>query len=165
MTAGDDFYAEAYNGAILMIAVAKPEITVELPGDFPADFDISKFNKCPFMLVKLLLVDTESNAGVLRLQTGKTTGTVTFRVYPNLEPFKTWLDIIWTETKTTGTITCDVSKGTSGETPVKSNIANGEDLSLLDIGLEYVDFKFTLTEVSGNRPTLDTIDLKFKGGL
>nr|WP_319372442.1 hypothetical protein [uncultured Methanobacterium sp.] len=163
--AGDDFYAEAYNGAIALFAVAKPEVTIELPLDYVGGIFLPGNNKCAFMLVNLILSDTEIYNNKIRLQTGKTTGTAIFRVYPNIEPFKNWLETLWTETKTTGTIICDVSKGTSGETLVKSNIANGEDLSLLSIGLEYVDFKFTLTEVSGNRPTLDSLDLKFKGGI
>lgn len=165
LKAGDDFYAEAYNGAIALFAFGKPEITLELPDDYAEGTFLQGNNKCEFVLVNLILSNTEIYDNKIRLQTGQTNGTAIFRVYPNIEPFKTWLEALWTATKTTGTITCDVYKGTSGETPVKSNIANGEDLSLLDIGLEYVDFKFTLTEVSGNRPTLDTLDLKFKGGL
>ena len=31
---GDDFYAEAYNGAIALFTMGKPEITSELPGDY-----------------------------------------------------------------------------------------------------------------------------------
>lgn len=163
--AGDDYYAEAYNGAVALFAVAKPEITIELPEDYTDGEFLTGTNKCLFMLVNLILSNTEIYENKIRLQTGQTSGTATFRVYPNIEPFKSWLEVVWVETKTTGTIVCDLSKGTSGETPVKSNIANGEDLSLLPIGLEYVDFKFILTEVSGDRPTLDTLDLKFKGGL
>lgn len=163
--AGDDFYAEAYNGAIALFTFGKPEITLELPGDYADGVFLAAVNKCEFVLVNLILSNTEINDNKIRLQTGQTAGTATFRVYPNFEPFKTWLEAVWTETKTTGTIVCDVSKGLSGETPVKSNIANGEDLSLLAIGLEYVDFKFTLTEVSSNRPTLNTLNLKMKGGM
>jgi|GEM_PF-3146683 len=163
--AGDDFYAEAYNGAVALFAVAKPEVTIELPTDYIDAAFLAGLNKCAFMLVNLILSNTEIYDNKIRLQTGQTEGTATFRVYPNIEPFKNWLEVVWTETKTTGTIVCDLSKGVSGETPVKSNIANGEDLSLLAIGLEYVDFRFTLTEVSSNRPTLDSLDLKFKGGL
>jgi hypothetical protein len=162
---GDDFYAEAYNGAIALFTMGKPEITSELPDDYAEGVFLTGANKCLFMLVNLILSNTEIYENKIRLQTGQTSGTAIFRVYPNIEPFKNWLEVLWTETKTTGTIVCDLSKGTSGETPLKSNIANGEDLSLLAIGLEYVEFKFTLTEVSGNRPTLDSLDLKFKGGI
>jgi len=162
---GDDFYAEAYNGAIALFAFGKPTITLILPADYTEGSFLSGQNKCVFVLVNLILVDTEIYENKIRLQTGKTTGTATFRVYPNIEPFKQWLQALWTTTKTTGTVTCDLYKGMSGETLVKSNISNLEDLSLLDIALEYVDFKFTLTEVSGNRPTLDSLELKFKGGI
>jgi len=163
--AGDDFYAESYNGAIALFTFGKPEITLELPTDYEASNFLSGLNKCAFVLVNLILADTEIYNNKIRLQTGKTTGTATFRVYPNFEPLKQWLQALWTATKTTGTITCDVYKGLSGETLVKSNISNPEDLSTSGLGLEYVDFKFTLTEVSGNRPTLDTLDLKWKGGM
>jgi len=163
--AGDDFYAEAYNGAIALFAFGKPTITLILPEDYTEGSFLSGQNKCVFVLVNLILVDTEIYENKIRLQTGKTTGTATFRVYPNIEPFKQWLQALWAATKTTGTVMCDLYKGMSGETLVKSNISNPEDLSLLDIALEYLDFKFTLTEVSGNRPTLDSLELKFKGGI
>lgn len=165
LSAGDAFYAESYNGAIAVMALANPEITLQLPADYDGDIFLENLQKCHFVLVNLILVDTEIYNNKIRLQDGKTTGTATFRVYPNFEPFKRWLQATWTTTKTTGTVACDLRKGTSGETLVKSNISNPEDLTDDDISLEYVDFKFTLTEVSGNRPTLDTLDLKFQGGI
>lgn len=162
---GDAYYAEAYNGAIALFAFGKPEITLYLPGDYEdGNFALGK-NKCYFVVVELILDNTEIYDNKIRLQTGQTAGTAIFRVYPNLEPFKNWLEAVWETTNTTGTVICDLNKGESGETFVKSNIANPEDLSILDIGMEHVDFKFTLTEVSGDRPTLDSIDLSFKGGM
>jgi hypothetical protein len=163
--AGDAYYAEAYNGAIALFTFGKPEITLELPGDYDDGNFAEGLKKCYFVLVNLILSNTEIYDNKIRLQTGQTSGTATFRVYLNIEPLKEWLEAAWTDTKTTATVTCDISKGESGETPVKSDIDNPEDLSVLDIGLEYVDFKFTLTEVSGDRPTLDSIDLSFKGGM
>lgn len=162
---GDDYGAEAYNGAIALFAMGNPTITLYLPGDYDGDTFLAGNNKCLFVLVNLILSNTEIYENKIRLVTGQTSGTATFRVYPNIEPFKEWLQALWTATAITGTVACDVYKGTSGETLVKSGISNPEDLSLLAIGLEYVDFKFTLTEVSGNRPTLDTVELKFKGGM
>lgn len=165
MKAGDEFYAEAFNGAIALFSFGKPEITLELPDDYSDGNFAEGLEKCYFVLVNLILQNTEIYENKIRLQTGQTTGTATFRIYPNIEPFKEWLEASWAETLTTGTITCDINKGESGETPVTSDINNPEDLSVLDIGLEYVDFEFTLTEVSGDRPTLDSVTLKFKGGM
>lgn len=161
---GDNFTAEEYNGAILWFSTMNPSMIITLPTDYEGAAFLSGNNKVAFMDVTLTLSDCEIYAGSIRLVTGKTTGTATFRIYPNISPFKAWSSISWTKTATTGTVACSVYKD-SGGTLVHASIANPETLSDEGLTLEYVDFVFTLTEVSSNRPTLDTITLTLTGGL
>ncbi|MGB9979362.1 hypothetical protein [Methanobacterium sp.] len=164
MTAEDNFYAEQYNGAIALCILGEPQITLELPLDYDGHAFLEGLQKCKFVLVNLILTNTIISGNKIQLAPGQTTGKARFRVYPNIEPLKQWIHILFTATKTTGTVTCNVYNGgdkdTLGTTLVKSNISNPEDLSDEAIGLEFVDFEFTLTQVSGNNPTLDTIDIK-----
>ena len=171
---GDNFNAEAWNGAILFFASCQAIITLNLPGDIgdnglfvlgTTDQDNNPlFVKVGPMLLHLTLLNTEIYNNTIRLITGQTTGTATFRVYPNFEPFKLWNLLSWIKTSTTGTVTCDI-KRVSNNTTIHSNIANPEDLSNESMGLEYIDFVFTLTQVSGDSPVLNTINLQLQGGL
>jgi hypothetical protein len=168
MTDEDNFYAEMYNGAIALAVQGEPQITLELPLDYDGLAFVEGLQKCKMVLVNLILTNTIISSNKIALAPGQTTGKARFRVYPNIEPFKEWVSVAFTTTKTTGTVTCTIYKGgdhdTLGTTLVHSNIANPEDLFDESLGLEYVDFEFTLTEVSSNRPTLDTIDIKVQVG-
>lgn len=161
---GDNFYAENYNGAILFFSMLKPQMIITLPDDYEGAAFLSGDNKVAFMNVNLILNDCEIYDNKIRLVTGKTTGTATFRIYPNLAPFKSWDSISWTKTATTGTINCSIYRN-SGGSLIHSDISNPEILSDEGMTLEYIDFTFTLTEVSGNRPTLNTVALTITGGL
>jgi hypothetical protein len=174
ITIGDNFMAESYNGAIAFFASCNAMITMTLPDDIgdngtfilgTVDGDgNSVFTKAGFMLLNLALVNTEIYNNTIRLIGSNTVGTATFRVYPNIEPFKAWNLLSWVKTSTTGTVTCDIKRVSNGSV-IHSNIANPEDLTNESMGLEYIDFVFTLTAVSGNNPILNTIQLILQGGL
>lgn len=100
---GDNFTAEEYNGAILLYSTMNPSMIITLPTDYEGGAFLSGDNQVAFMSVSLTLSDTEIYAGSIRLVTGKTTGTATFRIYPNIAPFNNWSSISWTKTATTGT--------------------------------------------------------------
>jgi len=169
MTDEDYFYSETYNGAIALSVLGEPAITLELPEDYEGLAFLEGLQKCKMMIVDLILTNTIINSNKIALAPGQTTGKARFRIYPNIEPLKQWVQFAFTATKTTGTVTCNIYKGgnkdTAGTTLVQSDIANPEDLSDEGLGLEFVDFEFTLTEVSGNRPTLDTVDVKVQVGV
>jgi hypothetical protein len=174
ITIGDNFNAEAWNGAILFFTSGQAWITLHLPDDIGEDGNFvlgttdqnnnPLFTKAGPMLLHLTLTNTEIYNNSIRLITGNTTGTATFRAYPNFEPFKQWNLLSWVKTATTGTVTCDI-KRVSNNSTIHSNIANPEDLTNESMGLEFIDFIFTLTEVSSNRPVLNTLSLQFTGGL
>lgn len=164
LKSNDETYVEQINGALAIFALGKPQFIINMPDDYDeGDYD-EGLNKVGPMVCNLILSNTEINENVIRLITGQTSGTAIFRVYPNIDPFKVWRQILWTKTATTGTITCDLKKD-YGATMVNDNIANPANLLSESIGYEYVDFVFTLTQVSGDRPTLDTVEIKFDGGL
>ena len=169
----DNLNAEAWNGAILFYAACNPTITITLPTDImdAGNFILGTvdennnpiFTKAGFMLLNLSLVNTEIYNNTIRLIGSNTTGTATFRVYPNIEPFKNWNLISWVKTATTGTVNC-IIKRVSNNTTIDSNIANPKDLTSESMGLEFIDFVFTLTQVSGNNPVLNSIQLALQGG-
>jgi hypothetical protein len=169
MTAENNFYAEMYNGAIALCVLGEPAITLELPADYDGLAFVSGLQKCKMVLVNLILTNTIISSNKIQLAPGQTTGKARFRIYPNIEPLKNWVQLAFTATKTTGTVTCSIykdgDKDTLGTTLVHSGIANPEDLTDEGLGLEFVDFEFILTEVSGNRPTLDTVDVKVQVGV
>lgn len=168
MTKDDYFHCETYNGAIALYVLGGPLITLELPLDYGGLAFLEGLQKCEMVLVNLILTNTIISNNKIALAPGQTIGKARFRIYPNLEPLKSWEEISFTTTKTTGTVTCDIYKGGDheniGTTLVHSGISNPENLSDEGLELEYVDFEFTLTEVNGNRPTLDTIDVKLQVG-
>jgi hypothetical protein len=123
-----------------------------------------QFLKAGFMLTNLTLVNTQITNNTIQLIAGNTTGTATFRIYPNIEPFKLWNNISWVKSVETGTITCNIHRVSNG-TIIDSNIANPKDLTSETMALEYIDFVFTLTAISGNNPILNTINLILQGGL
>lgn len=165
----DYFKAETYNGAAVLWSLGNPEIIMDLPVDYDGLAFVEGLQKVAFILVNLILTNTVISNNKIQLAPGQTTGTVRFRIYPNVEPLKIWNYISFVTTKTTGTITCDIYKGgnhtTQGTTLVKSNISNPEDLTDDNLVCEYVDFVFTLTEVSSDRPTLNSLELKLTGGI
>jgi len=170
---GDNLNAEAWNGAISLFAGIQAMITLTLPDDIGdtgvfVNGTVDENNnpiyvKAGFMLLHLTLVNTEIYNNTIRLISGNTTGTATFRVYPNIEPFKNWNLISWVKTATTGTVNC-IIKRVSNNSTIDSNIANPKDLTSESMGLEFIDFIFTLTQVSGNSPVLNSISLKLQGG-
>ena len=110
---GDNFNAEAWNGAITFFAGCDAVMKMTLPDDIDGgnfilgttDQDNNPlFVKAGFMLIHLTLVNTEIYNDTIRLIGSNTTGTATFRIYPNIEPFKSWGSMSWTGTMTTGTI-------------------------------------------------------------
>ena len=115
------------------------------------------------MLTNLTLVNTQITSNTIQLIAGNTTGTATFRIYPNIEPFKSWNNISWVKSRT-GTITSTIKRVSDGSV-IDTNIANPKDLSAEPLALEYIDFVFTLTQVSSNNPTLNSINLVLQGGL
>lgn len=159
----DGFGAEDANAGLTLFLSMNPQIGLQLPTDYDGGLFLTGLNKVQMILVELLFNDTEINTNQIALVSGKTTGTCTVRVYPNIKT-KNWDLILWEDTKTTGTITCNILKD-KGQTSVATNISNPTDLSTLSIGQEYIDFVFTLTEVSSNRPTLNIINLDFTGGI
>lgn len=164
LTHNEPVYAEKINAALAFYCGGQILIQMSLPEDYNDGNFLSGLNKVVMMTVELFLNDTEINSNKIRLVTGKTTGTATFRIYPNIEPLQNWKSIRWTKTSTTGTVTCNIKKD-SGVTTVHNNINNPEDLRNEGLILEPVDFIFTLTEVTSNRPTLDTISLELLGGI
>ena len=170
---GDNFMAEAWNGAILLFSAMDALISIALPDDLDGGNFLQgtvdengnmQFLKAGFLLTNLTLVNTQIINNTIQLIAGNTTGTVTLRVYPNIEPFKLWNSIIWIKSVGAGTITCDIHRVSDG-TVIDSNIANPKDLTNEPMALEYIDFVFTLTAVSGNNPILNSIQLILQGGL
>ena len=166
---GDDLDAEAWNGAILMFASLNPLITFTLPADLDGGvFSLGsvdgsgnlQYIKAGFLLTFLTLVNTQITSGTIQLAPGQTTGTATFRVYPNIEPLKIWKNISWVK-GSTGTVQCDIHR-VSDSSVIASNISNPQDLSSKPMGLEFIDFVFTL---SGTNPALEDITLQLQGGL
>ena len=168
MTKEEYFRSETYNGAIILPVLGNPLISLSLPNGYDGLAFVEGRQKCGMMIVNLILTDTIISGNKIQLAPGQTSGKARFRIYPNIEPLKEWVQLAFTATKTTGTVTCDMFKGGDhediGTELVKANLSNPEDLSDEDIGLEYVDFEFTLTEVNGNRPTLDTVSVKIEVG-
>lgn len=171
---GDNFNAEAYNGAILFFAACQAIIRLSLPADIgdsgvfvlgTSDQDNNPlYVKVGPMLLHLTLVNTQITSNTIQLSGSNTTGTATFRVYPNFEPCKLWNNISWVQSTGAGTVTCDI-KRVSNNSTIDSNIANPKDLTNETMALEYIDFVFTLTQVSGNSPVLNSINLVLQGGL
>jgi hypothetical protein len=122
-----------------------------------------QFLKAGFMLTNLTLVNTQITSNTIQLIAGNTTGTATFCIYPNIEPFKSWNNISWVKSSGTGTITCTIKRVSDGSV-IDTNIANPKDLSAEPLALEYIDFAITLTQVSGNNPILNSIQLILQGG-
>ena len=161
---GEDVYAEAINGAQLFMAASTPKVTMVLPTDYDAATFLAGEQKVAFVLVNVTLGTGTSIASNKLTLTGST-GTVNIRVYPNLEPFKSWLNMTWTTTTPgTSSVTCKLYKN-FGVTLVDSSYTSGEDMSGKGLGLEYVDFQFTLTADGTNKPTINSLTLQFTGGL
>ena len=82
---GDNFNAEAWNGAILFFASCNPMITITLPDDIgdSGNFILGTtdennnplFTKVGFTLLNLALVNTEIYNNTIRLIGSNTTGT------------------------------------------------------------------------------------------
>jgi len=168
---GDNFMAEAWNGAILFFAATNMLLNLTLPADLDGGNFLQgtvdqnqnmQYVKAGFLLTNLTLVNTQITNNTIQLLAGQTTGTATFRVYPNIEPFKLWKSISWVKSGT-GTINCTIKRVSNGSV-IDSNIANPKDLSAESMALEYIDFVFTLTQVSGNNPILNTVNLILQGG-
>ena len=99
-------FAEELNGMISVISAFQPIITHYFPADYEGGlFDVGD-NEVGMMKVNLILDNCEIASNKIQLITGQTTGTATFRIYPNIAPFKKWKSIGWSKTGTTGTVTC-----------------------------------------------------------
>ena len=171
---GDNLNAEAWNGSILFMEAFNPIITIDLPDDIDDNGEFVEgtvdsegnpiYTKAGMMPLYLTLVDTviTSNGLGIELGSNKTSGTATFRIYPNFEPFKTWNNLRYTYTTGDGTVTCKVYKN-FGNTLVDSNYTSMEDLSSKGLVLEYIDFVFTLTKTSST-PQLGWMELVVTGG-
>ena len=166
---GDNFDAESYNGAIALIAAFKPLFTINLPADLDGGiFVIGSvdseenlvYTKAAFMVTFLTLVNTQITSGTIQLLPGQSTGTATFRKYPNIQPLKTWKNISWVA-GSTGAVNCTINRVSDGSV-IDANISNPQDLTDESMGLEWIDFIFTL---SGSNPVLENISLQLQGGM
>ena len=169
---GDDLLAEAWNGAIIMFASCNPQITISLPSDLDGEnFVIGavddqgnlQYVKAGFLLTFLTLVNCQISNGTIQLATGQTTGTATFRVYPNIMPLLNWLSLGWVA-GTGGTVTCTINKVSDGSV-VLANINNPQNLTSEDMDLEFYDIVFTLTQEAGVNPILNSIQIALQGGV
>ena len=160
----DTVYAETINDSQLFSYLLNPVINLTLPTDYDAGNFLINENKAKFVLVNLILSNTQITGNQIALVGGHTTGTATFRIYPNIMPFKQWGNMTWTTTHPgASTITCALYKA-FGVTLVDASYTTGEDMSAKGCVLEYVDFVFTLTADGANLPTLNTLTLTFTGG-
>jgi hypothetical protein len=169
---GDDLLAEVYNGGVTFLAAFNPLFTINLPDDLDGgvfvigsvdDLGNLSYIKAAFMLTFLTLVNTQITNGTIQLAAGQTTGTATFRIYPNIEPLLNWESISWIA-GTGGSLECTINR-VSDSTIIQSNISNPQDLSAEDMGLEFIDFIFTLTQESGVNPVLESVSIQLQGGL
>ena len=162
----DNYYAEQYNGAILLSTLTGVKVTLLLPTDYSGGTWLEDEAMHDMILSELILTETEVSSNKIALISGQSTGTAYLRIYPNIEPFSDWGTVTWTKTTPgSSTVTCDLYKQVAGQTPtlVASGISSGHDLSADAIGLNFIELRFTLTKDSVT-PSLDTVTVTFNTG-
>lgn len=137
---GSAFYAEAYNGALLLQLMGKPKITMEFPKDYPNSTWAEGDVLTKMVQSKLVLENTEISGDNIILSANQLNGKITFTIYPNIEPIASWGTITWT-----GGSLCDVYQNT---TLLLANQVSGFSLSGQDLGCEVLKFEFSLNNTS-----------------